>query len=138
MSPVENGPKHHEVEVKAQVMAALLSGQGVAETARQYRIPVSTVSDWKRRAWQEAGRETDIGVLLLDYLRENLTTLQVQAIAFRDRGWLKELGGSDAAVLHGVMVDKTVRLLEAMEPTEVGGEGFDWDPSPEPPRGRGL
>ena len=96
-------------------MAALLSGQGVKEVAREYSIPPSTVSRWKKEARKEAGRSDDVGELLLDYLRENLATLCAQARAFRQPEWLADQDASSVAVLHGVMTDKAVRLLEAME-----------------------
>jgi hypothetical protein len=40
--------------------------------------------------------------------------LQIQAEAFSDKQWLAKQDASDVAVLHGVMTDKAVRLLEAM------------------------
>lgn len=115
----------HEPEVRAQAMAALLSGQGVTEVAKEYSIPTSTVSRWKKEAREEAGRSDDLGELLLEYLRENLTTLRAQARSFREPEWLAEQDASSVAVLHGVMTDKAVRLLEALE-----GAGVPPEPSP--------
>ena len=107
--------KVYDPEVRAAAMAALLAGQGVNDVARAYRLPPSTVSRWKRNARAEAGRTEEVGDLLLIYLKENLTTLQRQSVFFRDREWLLSQCASDAAVLHGVLADKTIRLLEAME-----------------------
>ncbi len=95
-------------------MAALLAGQGVSAVAREYAIPESTVSRWRANARRDAGLSDNIGELLLGYVRENLTTLQVQAVAFRDDAWLKEQPAGELAILHGVMTDKCVRLLEAL------------------------
>ena len=61
-------------------MAALLAGQGVSAVAREYAIPESTVSRWRANARRDAGLSDNIGELLLGYVRENLTTLQVQAV----------------------------------------------------------
>jgi transposase-like protein len=97
-------------------MAALLAGQGVNEVAAQYRLPKQTVSRWKKAARAEAGRSDDIGELLLGYLRENITTLRAQAVAFRNAAWLEKQDASDVGVLHGILTDKAVRLLEALEP----------------------
>lgn len=96
-------------------MSALLAGQGVAEVAREYSLPESTVSRWRKVARAEAGLSDDIGELLLAYLSENLRTLQAQAVAFRDPEWLRDQGASDVGVLHGILTDKAVRLLEALE-----------------------
>lgn len=105
----------HPPEVKGAVMAALLAGQGVTEVAKEYDLPTSTVSRWKARAREKAGRSNDVGELLLDYLQENLRTLRAQAHAFRDPEWLRAQEADAAAVLHGVLTDKAVRLLEALE-----------------------
>jgi hypothetical protein len=112
-------------------MAALLAGQGVTEVAAAYDLPPSTVSRWKAQARQEAGRSDDVGALLLDYLAENLTTLRAQAVAFRDPTWLQSQDAGELAVLHGVMTDKAVRLLEALE-----GSGVTPAPSTNGPRNR--
>ena len=106
--------KHHEPEIRAAVMSALLSGQGVSEVAREYRLPESTVSRWKKEARREAGLTDDVGRLLLEYLTANLATLQAQAVAFRDPVWLKEQPAGEVGVLHGILCDKSIRLLEAL------------------------
>jgi transposase-like protein len=100
-------------------MGALLAGQGVHEVAAEYKLPTSTVSRWKAQARAEAGKSDDVGELLLGYLRENLTTLRAQAVAFRNPAWLAEQEAGAVAVLHGVMTDKAVRLLEALEGSPV-------------------
>ena len=107
--------KHHDPETKAAAMAALLAGQGVTEVAEAYRLPTSTVSRWKATARLEAGHSDDMGALLLEYLTENLRTLRAQAVAFRDPTWLREQSASEAGVMHGILCDKSIRLLEALE-----------------------
>jgi transposase-like protein len=104
----------HNEETKAAAMAALLAGQSVGEVAREYTLPPSTVSRWRKEARAEAGLSDDIGALLLDYLAANLETLQTQAVVFGDTEWLQKQGASELAILHGVMTDKAVRLLEAL------------------------
>jgi transposase-like protein len=105
-------------ETKAAVMAALLAGQSINGVAREYNIPPGTVSNWKNRQGVPRNgiqkRSEQIGDLLLSYLHENLKTLQVQSIAFRNEDWLSRQDASDVAVLHGVLTDKAVRLIEAM------------------------
>ncbi len=115
---------HYSPETRAAVMAALLAGQGVSEVAREYRVSESTVSRWKKVARKEAGFSEDVGGLLLSYLAANLTTLKAQAEVFRDPKWLRTQEAGALAVLHGVLTDKAVRLLEALEgsPVEPGGD----------------
>lgn len=110
-------------------MAALLAGQSISQVAAEYKIPAGTVKSWSVRlrtspevAAVASGDASDatgkkaaaIGDLLLSYLRANLTTLEAQAVVFRDADWLKKQDAAGLAVLHGVLTDKAVRLLEAL------------------------
>lgn len=116
-------------ETKAAVLAALMAGQSVGEVSREYDIPEGTIKSWRSRnqvsqmrrdAMADAADATpkkEIGELLLDYLRTNLETLKAQAEVFADKEWLTKQDASSLAVLHGVMTDKAVRLLEALSKT---------------------
>jgi len=113
--------KAHDPETKAAVLAALLTGQSVSAVAREYHIDRATVIAWRNAAGVgstpvQHEKQAEIGDLLADYLRESLITLAVQARAFRDEAWLKRQPASDLAVLHGVGMDKAIRLLEALDP----------------------
>lgn len=108
--------RKYSPETKAAAMAALLAGQSLDSVADQYQIPRSTLDSWKnpRRPKKfETQKESEIAELLVTYLRANLMALTAQAEVFTNRDWLSEQGASEAAVLHGVMTDKAVRLLEA-------------------------
>ena len=106
-------------ENKGQVMAAAVAGPGVNEDARTYKIPPGPDKMWRRNSRDlhpvdpQKGRE--IGELVLEYLRENLITLRVQVEHFRDPKWLSRQDASELAVLHGVVTDKAIRLLEAID-----------------------
>ena len=100
-------------DTKSAAMAALLAGQSVSEVAAAYKIPEGTVRSWCTRV-RAAEIRPEIGELLVVYLRENLVTLAQQQAVFRDVAWLKEQGASELAVLHGVLTDKAIRLLEAL------------------------
>jgi transposase-like protein len=110
--------KKYSDETRAAVMAALLAGQSVNAAAREYNIPPGTISHWKNKAPDLQNALNDqgaaIGELLLSYLRENLATLRAQAVVFRNEQWLIRQNASDVAVLHGVLTDKAIRLIEAM------------------------
>lgn len=118
------------------MLAALLAGQGVTDVAREYRIPEGTVKAWRARiagslneSAPVVAKREQIGGLLIDYLHETITTLTLQQKTFRDREWLKAQSAADLAVLHGVLTDKAIRLLEAL-----GAAG----PLPEPNAGPAL
>lgn len=106
--------KRYSSETKAAVLAALMEGQSITKVAKEYDIPKGTVSSWKKRNANIATQKKEVGELLVKYLETNLEALQAQAEAFKNTEWLKKQTASDAAVLHGVMTDKAVRLLEAL------------------------
>jgi hypothetical protein len=120
------------VEVRAAVVAGLLVGQSAAELAAAYNVPESTVRSWKSRelaganALAAAGpaAQERIGRLLVEYLTESLTALKRQVQVFADEAWLKKQSASAAALLHGVLADKTLQLLEAFgDNADCEGEG---------------
>jgi DNA-binding IclR family transcriptional regulator len=119
--------KETSESVKAQVIAALLSGQGVNEIARNYNLPKATVSRLKNTLTsdqlEQVGTEKKerIGELIAGYLTTALTTLQVQAVHARDKAWLEKQSAENLAVLHGVIADKSIRILEAIEPADEAG-----------------
>lgn len=101
---------------KAAAMAALMAGQSLNSVAAEYQIPEATLRYWKGRARAipvDPQKENVIGDLLIEYLEANLRALKAQAEVFTDKAWLTEQGASEAAILHGVMTDKAIRLMEA-------------------------
>ena len=100
-------------------MAALMAGQGVSEVAREYNLDSGLVSRWKQglstEELQQVAVENSrrIEGLLLGYLEANLTALKAQASLAGDISYLKQFPPQQLAVLHGVMADKAVRLIEA-------------------------
>lgn len=104
-------------EVKAAVMAALLAGQSVGSCAKEYKIPRGTVASWSSKLDKKHSisntKKEEVGELLIQYLRANLTALKAQAEQFADKDWLRQQSAENAAVLHGVLTDKAIRLLEA-------------------------
>ena len=114
-------------ETKAAVMAALLAGQSVSSASKEYNIPEGTIKAWASReirsevvASVATTKKEEIGDLLVEYLRANLQALKAQAVLFSESEWLRKQTAESAAVLHGVMTDKAVRLIEAVG--QHGGE----------------
>jgi transposase-like protein len=118
----------HSAATKAAVMAALLEGQGSTKVAADFKLPEGTVKAWRARMKEHDGsakvasvapeKREEIGELLVTYLHANLKTLTEQQKVFADPEWLKKQDAGEVAVLHGVMTDKAIRLLEAL-----GGPG---------------
>ena len=102
-------------QTKAAVLSALLLGnRSVKQIAKDFDIPRSTVRYWQEHALEMLLNQSEIEELLLKYLREGLRSLTRQTQAFGDREWLEKQNARDLAVLHGILADKTFRLLEAL------------------------
>lgn len=116
----------YSAETKAAALAALLEGQGTSKVAADFKLPEGTVKAWRSRMQSGASPLRDvapskrdaIGSLLVEYLHTSLETLKIQSVFARDTKWLEKQSAADIAVLHGVMTDKAIRLLEAL-----GGTG---------------
>ena len=116
--------QRYSPETKAAVMAALLEGQGAHRVAADFKLPEGTVKTWRARMKAADGsakassvepqKREEIGDLLIQYLHANLSTLRKQQAVFGDPEWLAKQNAADVAVLHGVMTDKAIRLLEAL------------------------
>lgn len=107
-------------ETKAACMAALLQGQSISSVAKEYKIPRGTVANWAGKVRNGENynlvattKKEEIGELLIEYLKANLKALRIQVEQFADKKWLAKQRADEAAVLHGVLTDKAVRLLEA-------------------------
>jgi transposase-like protein len=102
-------------------MAALLAGQRVAEAADEFGVPEQTVSRWKvaldksGAKMGQFGSKNRIPELIAEYLIETLETLRKQSQIFGEREFLTDQAASEVAVLHGVLMDKSLRILEAAE-----------------------
>ena len=110
--------RSYSEETKAAVMAALLEGQSLNYVAKQYKIPKSTIANWSAELNRDGmvpdQKKEEIGDLLICYVALSLKTLQRQVKKFADEKWLEQQSASEVAVLHGVIADKTIRLLEAL------------------------
>lgn len=131
--------RSYDDQTKAAVMAALLEGQSVSKVADAYSVPKRTVSNWRKAVIRQTGtnctQKGDGGRLedlLLAYVQENLVTLREQAKHFRNLIWLEKQDASSVAVLHGVIADKAIRLLEVFggSPDPALLDGSENEPTP--------
>lgn len=109
--------KPHSEETRAQVMAALMAGQGITQIASQYKLPERTVRKWREEQFAEICRKKSerLDDLTFNYLSSLLTTLRAQAEHVADKRYVQKQPASEIAMLHGVMADKALRIFEAIE-----------------------
>lgn len=106
----------HSEELKAAALAdVLLLGPGA--TAAKYQISVRTLFAWRER-YEVADllpmKKQHIGQLVATYLEANLQALTAQAYVTSQPEYIDRQPAGELAILHGVMADKSVRLLEAI------------------------
>jgi hypothetical protein len=113
-------------EVKAQIMASLLSGEGVNEVSRKYKIGKATVSriraslnpkDLEHCSIEARERIDD---LLLSCMASNLSALNRIASITCEPDYIKKQGAESIAVLYREISATTIRLLEAASAAGVG------------------
>lgn len=108
--------KNWGIDVRAEANGMLLLGESVTKVATDLGIPDRTVREWAQKLGGiDLLRQGRLDELLYKYVAENLETLAAQSRLFREREWLQKQNAADAAVLHGVMSDKSVRILAAIE-----------------------
>lgn len=112
------GVKHPD-ELKAQVIASLLAGASVGETATSLSIPKQTVSEYKTQIPEDvlsqirSKKGERLDDLVYQCLIGNLETLYDQAMVAREPDYIRKQPAGELATLYGVMADKTIRLLAA-------------------------
>lgn len=107
-------------EVKAAVLADLVV-LGPAAVAAKHGINPNTVRRWKSEnnvtsiatIIDRSVKKEQIGALLLEYLEANLNALIAQAYVTADPNYIIKQSAENLAILHGVLGDKGLRLLEA-------------------------
>ena len=113
-------------EVKAAAMAdlVLLSPSAVAA---KHGIKRATIYKWIEREKPLLGPELStvvelkkarIGALALEYLEANLNAQIAQAYVTSDPTYINRQPAGELAILHGVLADKSLRLLEALQPRD--------------------
>ena len=97
-----------------------MAGQSVASVADEFGVSRNTVQTWRRdlrntNIVHQPEKKAELGELVADYLAEILETLTAQSRFARDPEWLGRQNAADLAILHGVLNDKAVRILAALQ-----------------------
>lgn len=121
-----NGNKQHALTVKEQCVKAVLEqGRTSLDVSSEYGVPSRSIRRWVQETGQslaKIGQEKmeECAELALEYLSKNLQTLNSQAVMLGDVKWLCAKNTDPErinaiAVSHGILADKSFRLLEAAQ-----------------------
>jgi len=113
----------HGNQVAARVIADLmLARESQREIAEQNGISAGAVSAIKARYLTDferlkntAPEAASVLPLATNLLTQSLVTLTIQLEQFGDKDWLQNQPAGELAILHGVIADKTLRLLAAAQ-----------------------
>jgi transposase-like protein len=126
--------KGYSDETKAAALAELATGSSVTAVAQQFGVSRRAIQLWRdaahlpKLAPATQEKRADLGERLYDYLDASLVALRSQLDVFGDPVWLKEQNAHDLGILHGIIADKTGRLLAAVRPGGAGDGAGDADP----------
>jgi len=109
--------RRYTPEQKSAALAdVLILGPGA--TAAKHGVPIRTLFEWRTRNGEPADllptKREHIGYLVATYLEANLQALTAQAYVASQPDYIERQPADGLAILHGVMADKSVRLLEAL------------------------
>ncbi len=109
-------------EIRAQIIAALLQGQGVNDVAEEYKIAKQTVSNIKKAIGGELGqvgtKKRDLSEMIYEYLDEGFKTSIAELQAIREPSYLPKQDIASIATHFGVLSDKLFRILSAINSPE--------------------
>jgi transposase-like protein len=129
----------HSLELRTQVVAAVLAGTTIAQAAQRFGLDKSVVSRWVA-ADPVATVATDqrehalaqIEGLLLDLVAEHATTLRAELQAAARPAWLEKQSAADLAQLVVAQRDTLIRLLAGFRPVVDEPEQSQLGPAPAP------
>lgn len=116
-------------DIKAKVLADLTLGIDTQQTiADRHGLSVQTVRVWQNQSGLKQSplhsptdimlpSRIDIGVLVFEYIEAGLKALKAQAELASDKAWLEKQPADGLYLFHGVLADKLIRLLAAIQPT---------------------
>src|SRR3990167_5830298 len=125
-------------DVKAAAISRVLAGEGAAAVGRDLNIPLTTVCGWVATVPKNqiaVVHQRELGELVYEYTSEALAALIAQCRKAADPAWLEKQGADGLHLLHGVMADKVIRVLAAVErarPDPGAAAGADILDSPQP------
>ena len=107
-------------EIRANIIASLLQGQGVNDVAEEYQIPKQTVSNIKKAIKVDLGqagtKKKDISELVYEYLDEGFKTAIAGLQEVRKPEYIQKQDIASYATHFGILSDKLFRILSAINP----------------------
>ncbi len=107
--------RYTDEERAAAIADVILLGPGA--TAAKYAVPLGTLKTWQREyeiVHDPSIKKGRIEILAMTYLEASLQALTAQAYVISQPEYIERQPAGELAILHGVVADKAVRLLDAL------------------------
>lgn len=112
----------YDDDTKAAALVDLMAGSSVSAVAKKYGASRQTVRVWRDTTNVQPvvsqEKRVDLGERLFRYLDSGLAALEAQARVAADPAYIRAQPAGELAILHGVLADKLVRVLAALEPAD--------------------
>lgn len=119
--------KAHPAEIRAAVVAALITGAPLGDVCTEFDVPPRTAQDWRDAAVSSSRlvrvtgdevrtrRELDLEELVGNLVASSISALVTQAGYAAERSWFASQDASGIAEYRGVEFDRLIRLLRAFQ-----------------------
>ena len=112
----------HSDQTKAQVILDWQSGTSLNDLVERYNVPKTTIARWtktERRVSPAPKNKPTLDEMAYDLVAESFRSLIAIARKAQDDAWLQEQRADGLHLLFGVVTDKLIRLLGAIERSPV-------------------
>ncbi len=111
--------KAHSDDIRAQVIAAILAGEGVSDISRRLQLPKATVSRLRNEVapekLEQVGTEKreEVNDLICNYLAKNFRALESICEVLSDASYLRQHSPQQLASVHEELSGKAFQIIEA-------------------------
>jgi len=116
MSDEKRRYRRYADEERAAALADIVL-LGTGAVAAKYGIPLGTLKTWQQEyqiVHDPSVKKSRIEALAMNYLEASLQALSAQAYVISKPEYIERQSAGELAILHGVVADKAVRLLDAL------------------------
>jgi transposase len=108
-------------DLKAQAIAALIAGESPTDVANRFKVPRTSVRNWKLALGPEKLAEVSrnstgrLDELICDYLEELFRSLSAQAQRVQEPGYLEKQSAAGIAALYDTMSDRALLMMTRLK-----------------------
>lgn len=129
MSDEKRRYRRYTDDEKAAALADVVM-LGPGAVAAKYDVPLGTLKTWQREyeiVHDPSAKKGRIELLAMTYLESSFQALIAQAYVISQPEYIERQPAGELAILHGVVADKAVRLLDAISRHQPAPPAIDGD-----------